>query len=228
MYYLINVCPLYCYSLTYFLTLHQDALEIRSYFHDRSLMEYADRLETSRKSLAELLTLSTLVLSSQFGMKRGHITRFIDRGCACRVAMPRSYALPARQRTVSSVSLQNDSFLSSRKMQNVRSTLRASSKYGSIIDKPISDFKVDDDYVFKGIVAAGSAEPRFCCCGHPPPIIDDCVAPYSSIENISVQKLTSEYKVGRGLLVATKAPPIKASCLWNDKLVLLLCVRRPG
>lgn len=52
------------------MTQHQkDALEIRTYLHDRALMQYGDKLEASRKSLPELLNLSTEDLSSQFGMK---------------------------------------------------------------------------------------------------------------------------------------------------------------
>ncbi|KAF3617946.1 hypothetical protein FXO37_34425 [Capsicum annuum] len=42
------------------------------------------------------------------------------------------------------------------------------------------------------------------------PLIEN-VAPYSSIENISVQILTPESKIGMELLVKTKTPPTKAS-----------------
>lgn len=194
-------------------------------------MEYADRLEAAGKSLPELLNLSTSVLVSKFGMRRGHIVRFIDRTSACGVRMPPSSVFSSGQGTMSSFSkssLRNDSILNSRKIQIARPSLRDSLKYeGSIIESSMADFKIDEDHVFKGIVAAEPAEPRLCCCFQPPPIVDD-VAPYSSIEKISVQKLTPEYKVGMEVLVSSKAPPMRASELWRDKPVVLLCIRRPG
>lgn len=79
----------------------QDALEIRTYLHDRSLMEYADSLEASGKGLPELLNTSPSVLSLHYGMKRGHVARFIDRTSACGIVMPPSLKLPARKRTMS-------------------------------------------------------------------------------------------------------------------------------
>ncbi|KAI7981785.1 Protein ACCELERATED CELL DEATH 6 [Camellia lanceoleosa] len=63
------------------MTQHEkDALEIRSYLHDRALIQYGDKLESFGKSLQELLELSTDEISSQFGMKKGHIARFIEKG----------------------------------------------------------------------------------------------------------------------------------------------------
>ncbi|PHT60056.1 hypothetical protein CQW23_02419 [Capsicum baccatum] len=53
-------------------------------------------------------------------------------------------------------------------------------------------------------------EPRACGCVQATPLIEN-VAPYSSIENISVQILTPESKIGMELLVKTKTPPTKAS-----------------
>ncbi|THG10573.1 hypothetical protein TEA_005658 [Camellia sinensis var. sinensis] len=44
----------------------KDALEMRSYLHDRALMQYGDKLEDSGKSLAKLLELSNDDLSAQF------------------------------------------------------------------------------------------------------------------------------------------------------------------
>ncbi|CAL5334290.1 unnamed protein product [Camellia sinensis] len=77
-----------------------DSLEIRSNLHDHALMQYEDKLEASGKCLPELLGLSTGDLSTQFGIKRGHITRFTDRTIACAAApLPPSYALPSRRRT---------------------------------------------------------------------------------------------------------------------------------
>ncbi|KAL4280509.1 hypothetical protein GQ457_03G011460 [Hibiscus cannabinus] len=77
------------------MTQHQkDALEIRTYLHDRALMQYGDKLEASRKCLPELLNLRTEELSSQFGMKRGHIARFTDRSNACTDPLTKSYGSP--------------------------------------------------------------------------------------------------------------------------------------
>ncbi|GMP72336.1 hypothetical protein CsSME_00030418 [Camellia sinensis var. sinensis] len=58
----------------------KDVLEIRSYLHDRALIQYGDKLKSFGKSLQELLELSTDEISSQLGMKKGHIARFIEKG----------------------------------------------------------------------------------------------------------------------------------------------------
>ncbi|CAI9775179.1 unnamed protein product [Fraxinus pennsylvanica] len=51
--------------------LSKDALEIRLYLHDRGgLVQFADNLESSEKCLPELLSLSTMDLSSQSGAER--------------------------------------------------------------------------------------------------------------------------------------------------------------
>nr|XP_025884734.1 uncharacterized protein LOC112940687 [Solanum lycopersicum] len=57
----------------------KDALDIRSYLHNRALMQYADTLEESGKSLPELLKLTKVDLTTVYGMKRGHVARFTDR-----------------------------------------------------------------------------------------------------------------------------------------------------
>ncbi|PNY06359.1 hypothetical protein L195_g002823 [Trifolium pratense] len=87
--------------------------------------------------------------------------------------------------------------------------------------------KIRDGYVFKGIVASEPSEPRACGCVKPPQVSDQ-VASYGSIENISVQKLTPEYKIGMEPLVKIKTPPFKASELWRDKPAVIFCLRRPG
>ncbi|PON76760.1 Peroxiredoxin-like FAM213/AAED [Trema orientale] len=206
----------------------KDALEIRSYLHDRSLMQYADKLELSGRCLPELLSLSTADLSSQFGMKRGHIARFMDRTGPCTDSTPRSHALP--QTRTDSTASRNNSIRSFAQVnpQKQRSMLRPMARNSSkSLEQSLADFKIGDGYTFKGIVAAGPAESRACGCVKPPPVIDQ-VAPYSSIENISVQKLSPEYKIGMERLVKSKAPPMKASELWRDKPAVLLCIRRPG
>ncbi|PIA63306.1 hypothetical protein AQUCO_00200969v1 [Aquilegia coerulea] len=206
----------------------KDALEIRSYLHDRDLMQYGDKLEDFGKSLPELLNVDTLALSSEFGIKRGHIARFTDRSSACGIQIPPTHVLPARKRSTSrSPSVNRSDLLSvnSRRMQSTRSHSRSSLRMNETHE--ISDMKIKDGHIFKGIVAAEPAEPRLCGCIQPPPIIDD-VSPYTNIENISVQKLTPEYKIGMERLVKTKTPPMKASGLWRDKPAILLCIRRPG
>lgn len=57
----------------------KEALEIRNYLHDCALVQYGDKLEASGKSLPEILSLTSADLSAQFGMKRGHISRFMNR-----------------------------------------------------------------------------------------------------------------------------------------------------
>ncbi|KAF9623590.1 hypothetical protein IFM89_003380 [Coptis chinensis] len=210
----------------------EDALELRSYLHDRDLTQYGDKLEVCGKSLPELLNVDTLTLSSQFGIKRGHIARFTDRGSACGIPIPPAYAIPARKRaTIRSMSggVNESDLLSlkSKRMQSLRrSPLRNNPSNGSL-ELSISEMKIREGHIFKGIVAAEPSEPRLCGCVQPLPIVDD-VAPYPVIENISIQKLTPEYKVGMERLVKTKTPPMKASELWRDKPTVLLCIRCPG
>ncbi|XP_042049268.1 uncharacterized protein LOC121794927 [Salvia splendens] len=211
----------------------KDAIEIRSYLHDRTLMQYGDQLEASRKSLPELLGLSNDDLASQFGMKRGHIARFMNRSTACSLdPLPASYTLPARRRN--SLPSRNSSIhksqltpANSNKLVTLRSSGRSSSGSDFTVERSMASFKIKDGYVFKGIVAAMPAEPRACGCVEPPPVVEN-VAPYSTIENISVQKLTPEYKIGMERLIKSKTPPMKASELWREKPALFVCIRRPG
>lgn len=194
-------------------------------------MQYGDRLEASGKSLAELLSLSTVVLSSQHGMRRGHVARFIDRASACGISMP-PHLLPPRRKNSSSGSISTYRSeltpVNSRKMQSARSSLRRAPSYeASAVEQSIAEIRVKEGHVFKGIVASEPAEARLCGCVQPPPVVEN-VAPYASIENISVQKLAPEYKIGMDPLVKLKTPPMKASELWRDKPAVLLCIRRPG
>ncbi|CAL5381630.1 unnamed protein product [Camellia sinensis] len=75
----------------------KDALEMRSYLHDRALMQYGDKLEDSGKSLAKLLELSNDDLSAQFGMKRGHTASFLEKSISCHLQAP--YSLPSTKKT---------------------------------------------------------------------------------------------------------------------------------
>lgn len=208
-------------------------MEIRSYLHDRTLMQYGDKLEASGKCLPELLSLSTGNLHSQFGMKRGHIARFVDRTNACADPLLKSYAPLTAKKMTSTVSRNDSNFksyasASSKKIQSTYKSFRSTSiNYDKTLEQSLSDFKIKDGYSFKGIVAAGPAVSRACGCVQPPPVVDS-VAPYAAIENISVQKLTPEYKIRMERLVKTKAPPMKASELWRDKPAVILCIRRPG
>ncbi|XVE91694.1 hypothetical protein REPUB_Repub01dG0032700 [Reevesia pubescens] len=192
------------------------------YLHDRALMQYGDRLEASKKCLPELLNLSTEDLSSQFGMKRGHIARFTDRTNPCIDPPPKSYGLNGRK--ITGTPSRNNSIY--RNFASVNAA-RSTTNNDRSLEESLADFKIKDGYVFKGIVAAAPAEPRACGCVQPPPIVDS-VAPNSAIENISVQKLTPAYKIGMERLVKSKTPPMKASELWRDKPAVLLCIRRPG
>ncbi|XP_008243878.1 PREDICTED: uncharacterized protein LOC103342089 [Prunus mume] len=210
--------------------LEKDALEIRSYLHDRALMQYGDRIESSGKCLSELLNLSPGDLSSQFGMKRGHVARFMDRTSACADHLPNSHPSLATEK----ISLLSKNTSIQRSFQSVNSQkfhsklpTRNSSTNSKSLQQSLASFKIRDGYIFKGIVSMEPAEPRACGCVQPPPVVEK-VAPYSTIENISIQKLTPEYKMGMEHLVKTKTPPMKASELWRNKPAVLLCIRRPG
>lgn len=208
---------------------HKDALEIRSYLHDRALMQYGDKLEASGKCLPELLGMSNTDLSSQFGLKRGHIARFMDRTVACGVnPLPAQYSLPARNRSTlaSRDNITKKTEFSSANSKKFQGVSKFSSKEISV-EQSLASFKIKDGYVFKGVVAAMPAESRACGCIQPPPVVEN-VASYSTIENISVQKLTPEYKIGMEPLIKSKTPPMKASELWRDRPAILVCIRRPG
>ncbi|CAN1187409.1 Peroxiredoxin-like 2A [Linum perenne] len=209
----------------------KDALEIRTYLHDRALMNYGDKLEASGKGLPELIALGN-ELASQFGMKRGHIARFLDKTNACTEPLSKSEAFPIRNPHAPSRNeslVQSFASVTSRKMPSMSrySAGYNTSFYEKSIDQSVADFKIKDGYVFKGVVASGPAEPRACGCIAAPEVVEQ-VAPYSAIENITVQKLTPEYKIGMARLLKTKAPPMKVSELWRDKPAIFLCVRRPG
>ncbi|OWM75859.1 hypothetical protein CDL15_Pgr009503 [Punica granatum] len=220
----------------------KDALEIRTYLHDRVLMQYADRLEALGKCLPELLNLSSGDLYGQFGMKRGHIARFIERTAPSEPLSKSSVVLSKRgpgaagglsQAPSRTSSIYNRSFESQNSNNKIRlsfakSPARSSPSYfDRSLEQSLAEIKIKDGYVFKGIVAAGPAEPRACGCVQAPQVTEK-VAPYSVIENVSVQRLTPEYKLGMDWLVKTKTPPMKASELWRDKPAVLLCLRRPG
>ncbi|KAI5059091.1 hypothetical protein GOP47_0025410 [Adiantum capillus-veneris] len=213
----------------------RDVLEIRTYLHDRSLMEYADKLEASGKGLPELLNLSPATLSTQYGMRRGHVARFIDRAMACGIVMPPSLTpVPTSRRrssrssfTLSKGYYDGDSLKSS--------PARSFSGAGSAKSfNSVSDVGREKSMVsvgsFKGIVAAAPPEPRFCGFIGPSPVAQD-VAPLSVLDKISLQKITPEYRPGadpwsQGELKLP--PPMKASDIWALKPSIIFCIRRPG
>ncbi|KAI4302199.1 hypothetical protein MLD38_037977 [Melastoma candidum] len=207
------------------MTLQQkEALELRSYLHDRALLQYADRLELSGKALTEILSMTSGDLVSQFGFKRGHMARFLDKTGPCTESLPKSVS----SRTRGSLSSPAPGYTKMRQSMT-RSSMRSMSiSGGKSLEQSLSDLKLKEGHVFKGIVAAGPAEPRACGCVNPPPAVVDQVSPYSTIKDISVQKLAPEHKVGMERLVKTKTPPMKASELWREKPAVLLCIRRPG
>ncbi|KAL1551178.1 hypothetical protein AAHA92_19053 [Salvia divinorum] len=176
----------------------KDAIEIRSYLHDRTLMQYGDQLEASGKGLPELL-----------GLKALHAHRI---HCQHRI--------PSQQGGETACHPEIVAF-------TLRSSGRSSSGSDFTVEQSMASFKIKDGYVFKGIVAAMPAEPRACGCVEPPSVVEN-VASYSTIENISVQKLTPGYKIGMERLIKSKTPPMKASELWREKPALFVCIRRPG
>ncbi|KAL5725693.1 hypothetical protein ACHQM5_008809 [Ranunculus cassubicifolius] len=178
----------------------KNALEIRSYLHDRALLQYGDKLEASGKTLEELQSTNATDLSSEFGLKRGHIARFTDKTISLRISLPPSYSLPRRQRSTArtrSIASMTATRTISRNKANIDESIE-----GSRRDLSIREFTPSGEY--------------------------NNISPYSTIESISVQKLTPEYKIGLENSLMTNAATIKSSQLWRDKPAVVLCVRRPG
>src|ERR1044072_5191637 len=123
-------------------------------------MQYAENLEASGKALPELLTLSSMDLSTQFSMKTGHVVRFTDR-TKCDNDSFQLRAIMARRR--SSIAYRHNSSIPK------SSTLAASNNSSKKMDS-VAELQIKDGYVFKGIVAAEPAEPRACGCVQPPPV----------------------------------------------------------
>ncbi|GLJ14439.1 hypothetical protein SUGI_0233480 [Cryptomeria japonica] len=226
---MMNVQDMEAHSLT---AQQRDALEIRSYLHNRSLMEYADVLEASGKSLPELLSTDPRVLSSQCGMKRGHVARFMDRSVACGVPMPPNMVLPARKKMNTSTSLLSEYSISSTTMMSSPNPAPSPAPPRPFMSRDVSFPPTSDEkgIAMRGIVAAAPTDPR--CCGLvKPPYLGEDVVPYTMIEGISVKKLTPDYKVGMEAWAIGELktpPPMKAGDLWLDKPAVVLCIRRPG
>ena len=160
-------------------------------------------------------------------MKRGHIARFVDRTkCDDSFQLP---AIPARKRATTlhrddSVTNSHGPYSSS---SMKRSYIRSNTRSDKSLEQSMAELEIKDGHIFKGIVASGPAVSRACGCVQAP-VVAEQVAPYAAIENISVQRLSPEYKIGMEPLVKAKTPPMKASELWRDKPAVILCLRRPG
>lgn len=196
-------------------------------------MDYSDKVENSGKSLSELLSMCKADLSAQFGMKRGHVARFMDKTHPWAAEpSPSSYSFQARRQKTgpsrnTSIYRRELSSLNSRKNMTAGSTGKFSQGSDTSLEQSIADLKIKEGYIFKGIVSSMPAERRACGFVQAPSVVEN-VAPLSAIENVSVQKITPQYKIGMELLVKTKTPPMKASEMWREKTVVLLCIRRPG
>jgi hypothetical protein len=85
-------------------------------------MQYGDKLESDGRSLPELLGLSIEDLSSQVGMKRGHIARFMDRTAAAD-QLPKPYDLPPTKATRMDSLQKSYVSVNSSKVQSTRKSL---------------------------------------------------------------------------------------------------------
>ncbi|KAL5078872.1 hypothetical protein RYX36_007293 [Vicia faba] len=212
-------------DLIYMTQKQKEVLGMRCYLHDKGVMQYADKMEESGENLLELLKLSSNDLVSKFEMKRGHVARFINKTRGDDSL--KLQKLPLRRKT-SIVIHGDDSIIPKSNVSNYTSsnssTTRSNTRSNAGSDE---QSMIKDGYVFKGIVASEPAELRACGCLKPPQVSDQ-VANYCAVENISVQKLTPEYKIGMEPLLKFKTPPLKASELWRNKPAVFLCLRRPG
>ncbi|KAG0629588.1 hypothetical protein M758_1G115100 [Ceratodon purpureus] len=72
----------------------RDALELRIYLHNRSLMKYAEKMEASGVGLIDLMSMKPADLASKFGMRKTHVTTFVDTSMSCGIQMPPDLELP--------------------------------------------------------------------------------------------------------------------------------------
>ncbi|XP_020583339.1 uncharacterized protein LOC110026654 [Phalaenopsis equestris] len=184
----------------------KDALELRKHLHDKCLMKYADKMEASKVSLQALLSMSNVALSSQFKMKKADISRFFNN--------------------------ENNSSCANESCNgNINGSKKADPKLSSNFDAPNAKttlhLKLNEGHIFKGVVSAKPTGSKLYGCIRTCQIVED-VAPYSSLANITVERRTSEYKVGVQSVAASNFATMKASEMWKEKAVVLLCIRRPG
>ncbi|CAM6041089.1 unnamed protein product [Sphagnum compactum] len=208
--------------------LQRDALELRIYLHDRSLMQYADKLEASGRNLSELLNTQPSVLTSEYGMKRGHVARFVDRASACGIEMPSTLSLPARKITLAHQGMR----MAYNKNDNNNGG-KSSSMIKSGFQEPVVLRKIAGAATAsRGIYSAAPNNSAHCCGMLSPHVGSEEVTPLSVLEKIMIQKITPEHKKGDNPFKASQPiklpPPSKASELWANQPTLILCLRRPG
>ncbi|XP_024375270.1 uncharacterized protein [Physcomitrium patens] len=229
--------------------LQRDALELRTYLHDRLLMEYADTLEASGKNLQELLIAKPSELTKEYKMKRGHVARFLDKKSNSTIQLPTDLVLPARKITAARhggapISLPRTLTMSPpRQRRSEHSNTSTDSTDGGSTSPAVSDLQeyeapvimapmsAQPPVITKGIFSAPEAETRLCGLVKLGGMKQE-VTPLSTLEKILVQKLAPQHRKGvnpfRGKGPIQLSSPFKASELWADKPTLILCLRRPG
>uniref|UniRef100_A0A7I4DAF2 Peroxiredoxin-like 2A n=1 Tax=Physcomitrium patens TaxID=3218 RepID=A0A7I4DAF2_PHYPA len=134
----------------------RDALELRIYLHNRSLLQYADSMEGSGIGLIDLMSMKPADLVSKFGMRKSHVSTFIDTSASCGLQMPPNLPRVASQRRPSIISRTNETgnpapesqVTNSADNQTQRSTLSYVSSFGNAIDEPPRGSNVGDDLSF--------------------------------------------------------------------------------
>ncbi|CAM6017906.1 unnamed protein product [Sphagnum balticum] len=218
----------YDMDLLHLTQLQRDALELRIYLHDRSLMQYADKLEASGRNLSELLNTQPSVLTSEYGMKRGHLARFVDRDSACGIEMPSTLSLPARKRTLAHQGMRMAYNKNDKNNDGKSSRMIKSGFQEPVVLRKIASATTAK----KGIYSAAPNKSVHFCGMLSPHFGSEEVTPLSVLEKIMIQKLTPEHKKGNNPFKASQPmklpPPSKASELWANQPTLILCLRRPG
>ena len=103
-----------------------------------------EKLEASEKSLPELLSLSTIDLSNQFDLKRGHIARFIDRtrsgesSLKLRVSARKRTSMIYRDESIPKSVASTSSYIV------IRSHVRSNATPDRSPEKSMSDLKIKD------------------------------------------------------------------------------------
>ncbi|CAK9268961.1 unnamed protein product [Sphagnum jensenii] len=210
----------------------RDALELRIYLHDRSLMEYADKMEQAGKNLPELLITSPAELTSLFGMRKADVSRFTDRSLACGIKMPPTHALMKKARTRAVVAPATQKPVSAAADQTTQVPKADHDHHNNNKTTAVVDAKVLDGRTHSKAIYRAAPTPQLCGFGMSDHAVVEDVTQLSVLENIILQKLTPVHKAGRDTdmaqLIKKRPPPFKASELWATKPTLVFCLRRPG
>jgi len=211
--------------------LQRDALEIRTYLHDHLLMDYADTLEASGKTLSELLSTPPAELTRDYKMKRGHVARFLDRGSACAIQLPKDLVLPARKVTAAHHGGAPLSPPKKRPTSPPRMTTPPDSGIKMVTSTQETTSSKPPVVHQAAIFSAPSVTPRLCGLLQPGGLKEE-VSSLGSLENIMIRKIAPQHSKGVNPF-AGKGPihmpePTRASELWAEKPTLILCLRRPG